>query len=236
MPTDIQEIFEDDLDESLFSSFTGDVGMYYARPFVYFLEATAANIDAIDNGTAVFPSSSGLNFFDDSDTAGKVETRDEDLLKAFSRAVTYLQGKLGADMSQWHWERLHQWSISDQTQPWLGTPNQGPYGVDGYGFAVDCSDGTLFSNNDLPSNFSVGKIPTIKMIMDFSDGEIQAYNTIPGGQSEDPSSVHYNDQTLTWISDTSPPLPFTREEVVAETEERWTLPQGFPEVARVVEQ
>lgn len=235
-PTAIQEIFEDDLDESLFSSFTGDVGMYYARPFVYFLEATAANIDAIDNGTAAFPSSSGLNFFDDSDTAGKVETRDEDLLKAFARAVTYLQGKLGADMSQWHWERLHQWSISDQTQPWLGTPNQGPYGVDGYGFAVDCSDGTLFSNNDLPSNFSVGKIPTIKMIMDFSDGEVHAYNTIPGGQSEDPASVHYNDQTLTWISDTSPPLPFTREEVVAETEERWTLPQGFPEVARVVEE
>lgn len=235
-PTAIQEIFEDDLDPSLFSSFTGDVGMYYARPFVYFLEKTAPDIDGIDAGTVSFPSSSGVNFFDKADTTNKIETRDEDLLNAFSRAVTYLKGKFGNDPSQWQWEKLHQWYISDQTNPFLGTPQQGPYGVDGYGFAVDCSDGTLFSSNDLPSNFSVGKIPTIKMIMDFSDGEIRAYNTIPGGQSEDPSNPHYNDQTLTWIADTSMPLPFSRSEVIAETEERWTMPAGFPATERVIEE
>lgn len=233
-PTAIQELFEDDLDPSLFSSFTGDVGMFYARPLVYFLEITADDIDGIDAGTVPFPSASGVNYFDNSTTAPKVETRDEELIDAFNRAYIHLRDRLGSDISKWRWESIHTMVLSDQAGRWTGTLDSGPYYMDGYGFTVDCTDGTIFSGNDMPDYYDTGKVPTIKMVMDFADGEVRAYNTIPGGQSEDPNSPHYNDQTTTWVDNTSLPLPFNLSEVVLDSEAQWTLPAGFPATERVI--
>lgn len=234
-PAAIQEIFEDDLDPSLFVSFTGDVGMYYARPFVHFLESTADSLEQIEAGTVPFPSASGVNFFDDATTAGVVETRDEQLLEALARSVAYLEGKQGSTASAWRWDSLHPIKLNNVQQNWVSGIPTPQYALDGYGFAVDCTDSGLMRDGDIPDEFDAGKVATIKMILDFADGKVKAYNSIPGGQSEDYQSPHYNDQTQHWVDNTSLPLPYTREEVEAATEARWVMPVGFPGTAVVVE-
>ncbi len=230
-PTAFQEIFEDDLIPDLFTSFNGDYGQYYARPLVYFLDATADNIDAIDAGTAPFPSATGVNYFDDTATEGTVETRDEQLLEAFHRSVAHLSALLGPDPSGWRWDAIHTATLNNASSPWVTGLDRGPYPLDGTGYTVDCADSVLFENGNPPELFDVWKGPVMRTVMDFDGGIIRTYITLAGGQVDDPDSAHFNDQTDDWVANVARPQPFTRAEVEAATEETWILPSGFPGVA-----
>ncbi len=228
-PLAFQEVFEDDLIEDLFGSFNGDYGQYFARPLIYFLDATHENIDEIDAGTAPFPSVTGVNYFDDQGTEGVVETRDEQLLEAFHRAVVHLRAVLGDDSSAWQWEAIHTVTLNNASSPWVEGLDRGPYPVDGTGFTVDCADGILFENGGPPEVFDVWKAPVMRTVMDFDGGRIATYLTLVGGQADDPESPHFNDQTQDWVDNVARPRPFTRTEVEDATEEVWSLPVGFPE-------
>ncbi len=230
-PTAFQEIFEDDLIPDLFDYFNGDYGQYYARPLIHFLDATADNIDAIDAGTAEFPSATGVNYFDDLTTPDVVETRDEQLLEALHRAVVHLRGLLGSDPESWRWADIHTATLNNASSPWVSGWDRGPYPIDGTGYTVDCADSVLFQDGDPPDVFDVWKGPVMREVMDFDGGVIQTHIILVGGQVDDPDSDHFNDQTDDWVNNVARPQPFTRSDVEAATETIWTLSAGFPETA-----
>jgi penicillin amidase len=166
-----------------------------------------------------------------------VETRDEGLLEALSRAVDHVKAVLGPDMDTWRWDTMHTLTLKNSSRQYLpdGT-TRGPYPMEGDSYTVDVAEGNYYRDGQPPDSYPVGKVPSIRMVLDFSGGTVKALNIIPGGQSEDPDSVHYNDQTGTWLANENRALPFTRGEVEADAEARWSLPTGFPNVPAVKEE
>lgn len=227
--TAVQEVFEDELDPALFDSLTGDVAQYYARPMIFFLHETAEYIDQLDAGTASFPSQSGLNFFDDQETSGVVETRDEMLLRALDRAVAHLTSLAGDQQNTWRWDRFHTLNLSNGSERWLEEElDRGPYPMGGSSYTVLCTEGGYYRDGQPVDVWDVRKASSIRMVLDFSGGTVKMENVIPGGQSERVDSPYYDDQIDLWVGNERREIPLTRTEVEADSDDVWNLAAGWP--------
>jgi acyl-homoserine-lactone acylase len=154
-------------------------------------------------------------FFDDINTENK-ETKYEVLAYALADTKEFLEKKLGKDMENWKWGNLHTYYFQTETSKLskhlgffkrMGVNmlsdyfNRGPYPASG-------DLGTINVSANSPSkNFDVWMIPSMRIIADFSLEEpFYAINST--GQSEHPSSPHYDDGIKAWLNGRYLNFPF----------------------------
>ena len=125
----------------------------------------------------------------------EIETRSDIVARSFEEAITSLERKLGADMSEWKWGRVHMLEFS---HPIAHDPitkklfNLGPYPFPGDGETVN--RGTFGFNEP----YDVTMTASIRHIMDFSQLD-QTLGIHTTGQSGHPASEHYSDFAETWL-------------------------------------
>jgi penicillin amidase len=154
-------------------------------------------------------------WWDDPSTKDKKETRDEILAKSFEEAYGASKIALGKDREKWKWGKLHQATFvsnplgASRIKPLEVIVNQGP---------VPVSGSTETVNNNIwyasRGNFSVGLIPSMRMIIDLGDfnKSVRCNST---GVSGHPGSQWYGDQIDSWAKVKYYPMLWSREKVEA---------------------
>ena len=149
----------------------------------------------------------GSSFFDDVSTADRVETRQDIIVQSMSEAIDYLQRNYGNEPFEWRWEQLHTITLKpslfgraaeDPDAPAAlklivnNLLSKGPYPARGHDMSINNGE---YSWND-PYSMILG--PSIRRIIDFSDLS-RTLSILPTGQSGNPISQYYGDQTESWL-------------------------------------
>ena len=133
-------------------------------------------------------------WFDDVRTP-HVETRDDIIAGSFVAAVEQLLKERGTDVREWKWGRTNVLRLhSLLRQPAL---DRGGIVVRGDGFTL-CPGG---------EGDEVSGGASWRMVVDLAHPE-RSFGVYPGGQSDDPSSPHYDDQVKPWAEGKYLPLFF----------------------------
>lgn len=155
-------------------------------------------------------------WWDDINTEDISESRDDIVLRSFSQAYDSTVAALGSNRDEWTWGDIH-----------LATFVSNPLGLSGIGLIEDTvnsgpvrtSGGNAIINAvswtyDEDEPFSVPWIPSMRMIVDFSDmsNSVTSYST---GQSGHPASEHYDDMVDDWRNIEYHPMSWQRENVDA---------------------
>ena len=152
-------------------------------------------------------------WWDDVTTPATVETRDDILRTAFITGYDATVARLGADRTAWAWGDLH-----------VSNFISNPLGASGITVIEN-----LFNITDRPTSggaatlnatrwrsledFEVASVPSMRMIVDFSDfGNNLSIHTT--GQSGHPMSPHYNDMVDEWRNIDYRPMLFDRQAIL----------------------
>jgi penicillin amidase len=121
------------------------------------------------------------------------ETRNEIITNAFENTMIALENQLGDNMSQWQWKKVH----TVEYQHPIGKIallrsffNVGPFAISGSTEVLN----NQFFNFSEDGFYEVKGGPSSRRIIDFSDIE-NSWGILPTGQSGNPFSVHYSDQS-----------------------------------------
>lgn len=146
-------------------------------------------------------------FFDDIRTP-VIETRNDIILKSMQDAIYFLSDSLGSEPFEWRWEQLHTITFKP---PLFGmaaeNPNapaalkmivsnvlsKGPYSVAGHGMSVNNGQYSW----EKPFEMTLG--PSVRRIVDLSKLS-STKSILPTGQSGNPLSDHFGDQTDMWLN------------------------------------
>lgn len=158
-------------------------------------------------------------------TTPATETKGEVVGRGFLDAMAYLKTRLGTDIEQWRWGRIHTVRFNalnsaiaataipppgDPVYP-DGFPRHGDYG------AVDVGNYGLFST----TNFMHTAGSSQRLVVEMLPTGPKAYNAIPGGQSFFSTSPHHDDEArMYWIKNLAPPVNFVETDVVHNAEAR----------------
>ena len=141
-------------------------------------------------------------WWDDTRTTDKVETRDDDVVRALDEATTELSGLQGADPSGWRWGALHTLLVQNQSFGKSGIPliekifNRGPVETAGGESIVDATGWT-------PKNgYVVDWVPSMRMVLDLSDLDASTWVHLTGASGH-AYSPHYADQLDAWQNGTT---------------------------------
>ena len=169
--------------------------------------------------------------WDDLATDGVEESRDDRIVRAAVAALDFLEGKLGTDMDQWRWGKLHtvRFTTLVPVDAMLGpsydtysipTPND-PDFPDGFPRHGDWEvpDACNFGLWD-GTSYSYGSGPSQRVVVEMTPEGPQAWNALPGGQQHDPEGEHHADEAELWRHNEAPPMYFFEEDVVKHAEER----------------
>lgn len=145
--------------------------------------------------------------FDDTST-DSVETKEDMVIKSMQDAILFLSDSLGSEPYEWRWEQLHTITFEPplfaQAADAPDAPSslklivnnllsKGPYEVESHGMSVN--NGQYRWEN--PFEMVLG--PSIRRISDLSDMS-KSKSILPTGQSGNPLSDHFGDQTEMWLS------------------------------------
>ena len=126
---------------------------------------------------------------------------------AMTKTIEQLSEQLGGEPFAWRWEALHMLTLrppllgeiadSPEAPQTLGLIvrnllSEGPHPVPGHGMTIN--KGEYSWNNP----FSVTLGPSIRRIIDFSE-PYRSLSVLPTGQSGNPLSANYGDQTDLWL-------------------------------------
>lgn len=114
---------------------------------------------------------------------GSPRTSQDVMTLAFHQTVSELSTTLGKDPGKWTWGRLHQRAFPSLAQ--IGVLGYGPRPSGGDLWTVDAADGGMTSTAG----------PSWRMIVNFGG---QSEGVYPGGQSENPLSLWYENQIPAW--------------------------------------
>jgi penicillin amidase len=137
-----------------------------------------------------------------------VETRDDIIRKSLGDALDELENKLGTDVKNWQWGKLHTVTFKHAFAgvSWMvdEVVNIGPYEISG--------DGTTIFNTEYPFYESIEKYPlfrhepfdcelgpSMRFIYDFAKPD-EFYLILTTGQSGNIFCDHYNDQTELFLN------------------------------------
>jgi len=158
--------------------------------------------------------------WDDVRTPGK-ETKAAIIARSFRDAYELLESRLGSEKSRWRWGDLHTYTWETEGSkmaPYMGTIerialrslwsyfNRGPFAAPGDHNTLNVA--AFFMGQD----FKTEEIPAMRMIVDFGLRE-PMYAVNSSGQSDNPSSPHYDDAIALWLKGGYLPMPFGEEAV-----------------------
>ncbi|MCG8374479.1 MAG: penicillin acylase family protein [Balneolales bacterium] len=147
------------------------------------------------------------SFFDNIFTP-ETESREEIVLKSMQDAILFLSDSLGIEPFEWRWEQLHTitfkpplFSVAAEA-PDAPAPlklivdnmlSKGPYPVAGHGMSVNSGQYKWHE----PFEMTLG--PSVRRIVDLSNLSYTR-SVLSTGQSGNPLSTHYGDQTTLWLN------------------------------------
>src|SRR5439155_16056659 len=154
------------------------------------------------------------------DGTDNVGERDRLIGRALNAATGDLEARLGPDMTEWRWGRLHQVHFRHTVASVIPALDEllsaGPFEVGG-------GDDTINRGVLHPSEgFADGAIASWRQILDLSDFDASE-GVITTGNSGNPASEHFADQAPMWATGEYHPLPFTRAAVEAASKGRLVL-------------
>jgi penicillin amidase len=126
---------------------------------------------------------------------GSSQSRDDSLVYSFVGAIDQITKERGSDMHRWPWGATNVLRLHSMTHD---------LALDRGGMPVRGDDLTL---NPGANGGEVTGGASWRMVVDFSDLE-HSFGMYPGGQSEDPTSPHYDDQMKPWAEGRYLPLYF----------------------------
>lgn len=145
---------------------------------------------------------------------------DELIAKALADAVTELESRLGPDADQWRWGRLHQvhfrHPLATAMPPLDELMSIGPLEAPG---GDDTVNRGVFSPGE---EFGDAAVSSYRQIVDLSNFD-DSVAIITTGNSGNPASPHYRDQSELWVKGDYHPMLFSREAVERATTGRLLL-------------
>jgi penicillin amidase len=152
-------------------------------------------------------------WWDNSNTKNKKETQSEILTQSFKEAVASLENQLGSDVSQWQWEKVHKVEFQHpigKVKLFSKFFNVGTFGIAGSNEVIN---NQLFIYTD-DAQIPVKGGPSTRRIIDFSDIE-NSWSVLPTGQSGNPMSKHYSDQTDLFVNGKFRKMKLNEKEIEA---------------------
>lgn len=135
-------------------------------------------------------------WWDNVHTPGK-ETREQIVSLSFHQAIQDLEKQFGTVPADWTWGKVHQVTFEHP----MGKVallsklfNVGPFPVAGTSEVIN----NLLFTPEVQTVFQVKAGPSTRRVIDFSDIE-NAWSILPTGQSGNPFSAHYADQTALYV-------------------------------------
>lgn len=152
-------------------------------------------------------------WWDNKQTPGITEERDEILRQALHDARHELTRQLGKDPEGWDWGKLHALHLEHSVIGGEGVPgpvrwlvNRGPYGLPGGSSIVNANG---WSANE---GYAADWAPAMRMVVDLSDLDASTWVN-QTGQSGHPYHEHYDDQVEAWATNTQFPWLHSPEAV-----------------------
>ncbi len=175
----LENIFKDELGEELFKDFNGDSIMP-----LYSL------VNLWKKGES--------EWFDNINTKDKKEVLSDIIEISFKKAIAWNKKKFGNKPEEWKWGKLHGLDLRhplgfSPLLDFLFNLNRGPYPVNGSTHTV----GYFAYNYNKPFNSNFGA--SQRHIYDLSNWD-NSLSVIPTGNSGNPGSSHYCDQTKLYIN------------------------------------
>ena len=140
--------------------------------------------------------------------------------ESLSAATTELRGRYGADPSGWQWGPIRPLTLKHPVgrSKWLAPIYNFP--------PVPCpgDTNTVFQTGADPRNPGAGPLvcPSMRMVLDVGNWDKNLF-ALPGGQSGNPLSPHYNDQFDLWVQGKGITIPWSPKEVERLTVSTLTL-------------
>lgn len=172
----LRNAYEDEMGEALFKSFI-----------------TLSNIPTRVTTQLLFNNTS--SWWDNQITPGK-ETRDATIKKSFIESIEWLKSSIHAEASGWKWGELHKVTFEHligKQKPFDRLFNIGPFSVGGNTTTVN---NTEYHYGDETFKVLIGA--SMRRIVDFSD-RLHPLTVLTLGQSGQPYSDFYQDQTPMWL-------------------------------------
>lgn len=162
-------------------------------------------------------------WWDNKQTPGITEERDEILRQALRSARLELTRQLGKDPLSWEWGKLHTLTLQHDVLGGESVPapirwlaNRGPFEMPG-GSAIVNANG--WSAN---LGYEVDRGPAMRMVVDLSDLDSSTWVN-QTGQSGHAYHAHYGDQIGAWIAGEQFPWPHSEQAVRDSTADTLTL-------------
>jgi penicillin G amidase len=147
---------------------------------------------------------------------------DEILAGGLAAAIRVLEERLGDDRNAWRWGALHRVRFA---HPLARMPGLGPMFVAGEHELGGDEQTVLQAGFDAHLGFDALVIPSWRVVVDLAD--IDASRAVlTTGQSGNPSSPHWNDQSALWAAGELRECPFSRPAVEAASERSMLLVPG----------
>ncbi|MGC4039998.1 MAG: penicillin acylase family protein [Flavobacterium sp.] len=151
-------------------------------------------------------------WWDNVKTKNKRETQSEILTKAFKEAVASLEKQLGSNPEDWQWKKIHKVEFQHpigKVKLFSKFFNVGAFPVSGSNEVIN---NQLFVYTD-DAEINVKGGPSTRRIIDFSDIE-NSWSVLPTGQSGNPMSKHYDDQSELFLNGKFRKMKLNKQEII----------------------
>jgi penicillin amidase len=163
-------------------------------------------------------------YWDDPLTEEVQETKYDVMSAALQNIGDFLVDQLGEDETKWAWGRLHGMLLSSDLSGISSVFSQ--YDNPPPGEPLFANDGGLFTvdvANPREGDFIQTAGPTTRFVCEASESGPSCTIMLPGGQSGDIESPHYEDLLPGWLDNVALPLVFDIEEAKANAAETITF-------------
>ena len=151
-------------------------------------------------------------WWDNINTKDKKETQSEILTLSFKEAIASLENQLGSNVNQWQWKKVHKVEFQHpigKLKLFSKFFNVGSFPIAGTNEVIN---NQLFIYSD-DAEIQVKGGPSTRRIIDFSDIE-NSWSVLPTGQSGNPMSDHYNDQTDLFVKGKFRKMKLNKSEII----------------------
>jgi penicillin amidase len=152
-------------------------------------------------------------WWDNITTKDRNETQKEILTQSFKEAITSLEKQLGKNIGKWQWAKVHKVTFQHpigKVKLFSKFFNVGSYSIAGTNEVIN--NQLFIYTDDAEINTKGG--PSARRIIDFSDIE-NSLSVIPTGQSGNPMSKHYDDQSELFVSGKFRKMMMNKKEIEA---------------------
>ncbi|MGB2128414.1 MAG: penicillin acylase family protein [Flavicella sp.] len=198
----LEEVLKDEMGDELFKLF---LNSHIQRRTTNFL---------LKNKTSLW--------WDNINTKDVVETRETILLRVFEKAIAALELQLGTDVEDWQWGTVHQVLYK---HPFGEIPllkyffNVGPYKTHGGNEVVN----NVMYKMDSTGVYNVTGGPSTRRLIDFSNIN-ESKTILPTGQSGNPFSKHYKDQTEKYLNGEFVPMLLDSKKIHKSSDKLYVVP------------